>query len=487
MTARAIAAVLALMAMPAASATASDARLVRLADVDAPAVAAALPAATAADPSGTQRVYDRARDLMEAAAALRPSTRCRPLAAALRGFALAAVRVPEAVDRLVPPAAARARAASAQARLRAARTGCTPSGGGAAVRAAPVMSPGPGEVTFGTVVADAPPGADGARLLVDGAVVADLPVRDGRARGRLPAITGRHDLRVAFTRAGVPTGSRTAHGVWVLPSGSGAAVPATRRDTQAGSRLAAIGTGAGPVLGLWVQDLAAGTAAGWNSRTPFPAASTVKLAVMVAALARDPRSPADGPLAHDLRQIGAWSSNPAANRVLAATGGPAAARRVLVRLGATSSTYTGDYAVGTELQPRLPGNGARRPVPAVSRRVTTAADLARVLFAVHAAATGDRAARSATGLSTRAARVLLGHLLASEQRGENRSLLAGGAPRGSLLAQKNGWLRAARHGAAIVYTPRGPRIAVMLAYASPGIAPPAARALGGRVAAVATR
>ncbi|MFN8122879.1 MAG: serine hydrolase [Thermoleophilia bacterium] len=466
-----------------ATAAASDARLV---DAAAPAVLGTLEAAGPSAPEATQRAYDRARDLMEDAAAVRPSPRCRPLGAALRRFALAAARVPEAVDRLVPSGPARGRAAAAYTALRAARGGCAPSGGGAAAERAPRMSPGPGEASFGTVVADAPPGADAARLLVDGADAGPLAVRGGRARGALRAAPGRHTVQVAFTRGGSPAGARTARDVWVLPPGSAPARPATRRDAAAGARLAGIGTGAAPVLGLWVQDLAAGTAAGWNSGTPFPAASTVKLSVMVAALARDPRSPATGPLAYDLRQIGGWSSNLAANRVLGAIGGPAAAQRVLLRLGARSSTYTGEYAVGTELQPGLPADGTSRPVPRVSRRVTTAADLARILFAVHAAAAGDRPARSAAGLSTRAARVMLGDLLASEQRGDNLSLLAGGARPGTLLAQKNGWLRAAR-GAAILYTPAGPRIAVMLSYSAGGVPQARARTLGRRVAAVAAR
>ncbi|MCC6833321.1 MAG: serine hydrolase [Thermoleophilia bacterium] len=485
MTGRAAAAVLVLLGT-SCTAAASDARLVRLAGVAAPAVSAGLASAGPSDPGGTQRAYDGGRDLMEDAAAVRPSAGCRALATAVRRFAAAAVRVPEAVDRLVDAGPARARAAGALAAVRAARPGCVPAGGGAAAEAAPRMSPGPGEVAFGAVVADSGR-ADGARLVVDDVDAGPLAIRAGRARGRLRAAPGRHTVRVELTRGGTPAGAHTARDVWVLPPGSAAARPASRTDPAARARLASIGMPAAPVLGLWVQDLAAGTAAGWNSGTAFPAASTVKLAVMVAALARDPRSPAGGRLAYDLRQIGGWSSNLAANRVLAAIGGPVSAQRVLLRLGAASSTYTGDYAVGTELQPGLPADGVARPVPRVSGRVTTAADLARILFAVHAAATGDRAARSASGLSTRAARVLLGDLLASEQRGENLSLLAPGVPEGSLLAQKNGWLRAARHGAAILYTPRGPRIAVMLSYSATGVPLRTARALGGRLAAVAAR
>jgi hypothetical protein len=210
---------------------------------------------------------------------------------------------------------------------------------------------------------------------------------------------------------------------------------------------------------------------------------------MVAALARGGAAPWTSPLAHDLRAIGAWSSNLAANRVLRALGGDgAAAEAVFARVGAASSTFTGPYIAGTALQPAMPADPATRRVPAASRRVTTARDLARVLWAVHAAATGDRAARARTGLTTRAARVLLGHLLASDGRGENRSPFAGGVPRGAVLAAKNGWVRRTRLGAALVYRPSGPPVIVVAAaHAEGGVGRAWMGALGARTARAAPR
>ncbi len=479
-----------LAAIPS-QAAGSDAALVALADRDAPAVLAEIGGAMPGDPPGTQRAYDRARDLMIALDEVRPTAGCRRLAGAARRFALAAVRVPEAVDRLVPARPARARAAAAHRALRSARGGCVPAGAGPAAAPPRGLSPGPGEAFFGTVVADTPAGSEEAEVLLDGRVVSRVAVRRGRARATVTGAPGRHELRVRFLARGIPLGTTVAAGVRLLPAASAVARRPTRPDAVAAARLGAIGRSAGPALGLWVQDLSAGTAAGWNSRTRFPAASTVKLALMVGALARDPATPAAGPLGYEVAQVGGWSSNLAANRLLVAlggseAGGAAVAQRVLARLGAVDSTYPGGYIVGTGIA-GLPPDPARRSVPTVSRRVTTAADLARILFLVHAAATGDRAARAATGLSTRAARVLIAALLASEQRGDNLSLLAPGVPPGTPIAQKNGWIRAARHGAAIIYTPSGPRIAVMLSHSDAGMSLPAARALGARVAAVAAR
>jgi beta-lactamase class A len=211
----------------------------------------------------------------------------------------------------------------------------------------------------------------------------------------------------------------------------------------------------------------------------------VKIGLLVGALARLGGAPERSPLADDLRAMAAWSSNLATNRVLRRLGGPATAADGLRRLGARSSTFPGEYIVGTELQPALPAPGPGASPPAVSRRVTTAQDLGRMLFALHAAAVGAPGARARTGLSAHAARLALGWLLSSQQRGDNVSLVAGGLPAGAPTAQKNGWIRAARHSAAIAYTARGPVIAVLLTYDDRGVALPRARALGARVAAVA--
>ena len=52
------------------------------------------------------------------------------------------------------------------------------------------------------------------------------------------------------------------------------------------------------------------------------------------------------------------------------------------------------------------------------------------------------------------------------------------------LAQKHGWISAARHSAALIYTPTGLRLAVVLAH-RPGLTRREAAALGARVYALA--
>ena len=90
-------------------------------------------------------------------------------------------------------------------------------------------------------------------------------------------------------------------------------------------------------------------------------------------------------------------------------------------------------------------------------------------------------------MTTAQARLALGWLLSSEQRGDNRSLLSGGAPRDAVIAQKNGWLRAARHGAGVVFAPGVARIAIVLTYDARGVSLAEGRRAGARVAGVAAR
>ncbi|MGI9539894.1 MAG: serine hydrolase, partial [Miltoncostaeaceae bacterium] len=123
--------------------------------------------------------------------------------------------------------------------------------------------------------------------------------------------------------------------------------------------------------------------------------------------------------------------------------------------------------------------------PRVSGRVTIARDMAKMLFSIAAVASGDPSARRDTGLTAHQARMALGWLLSSEQRSDNRSLLSGGLPRGTPIAQKNGWIRSARHGAGLIFDPSGTRIAVMLSYDAGGVSLAGGRAVGARVASLA--
>jgi beta-lactamase class A len=220
---------------------------------------------------------------------------------------------------------------------------------------------------------------------------------------------------------------------------------------------------------IWVHDLAGGTTAGWNTDARFPAASTVKLGVLIAALRRL-RHPERSPLDYDLRAMTAWSSNLATNLLVRRFGAPAA-QAALRRAGATRSTFPQGYRVGTALA------DVQEQPPLVSGRVTTARDLGRILYVLHGCALGNVPALRATGLDRARCGYALRLLLGSEPSGNNVGLVRPFVPRGTLVAQKNGWLHDARHTAAIVYGSGAPKIVVVLTYA-PNLPLGTARALG---------
>jgi beta-lactamase class A len=232
--------------------------------------------------------------------------------------------------------------------------------------------------------------------------------------------------------------------------------PEDRRDAALSLELERLGRSFHGWAAFWVHDLRTGRTAGWNSDARFPAASTVKLAVLDAALRRfgGPGSPVD----YDLRQLGAWSSNLAANRLYELVGADAT-NRSLARLGMRSSTYTGPYRAGTAFD-------APKPPPQTHLRVTTAHDLGRALYRFQ-----------------RSYRVALRYLLLD---GPGESIVRSGFPPGTVVAGKDGWVSDMRGSAVIAYLPSGPKIVVVLAY-RPGITRAEASALGTRVARLVSR
>jgi hypothetical protein len=284
------------------------------------------------------------------------------------------------------------------------------------------------------------------------------------ARPRLPVVTA--SCRATGGTDAVPVSSFRLR----LPSGAQRAVPPRSTDEELAAGLARLGAAAPGWAGFWVHDLGTGRTAGWNADARFPAASTVKLGVIAAALDRSGNSPELSPRWYDLLQIGAWSSNLASNR-LSARLGYAAVAAGLRRLGMTSSTYPGPYRASTAHAadaPRPPAHG--------HTRVTTARDLGRALYRIHAGALGNRAALRATALTRHQSRLGLSLLLEPERAGGNVGLLRPWLGR-TVVAEKNGWLSDTRTTAAIVYRPAGPVIVVVELY-RPGVTAADGRRLG---------
>jgi len=239
--------------------------------------------------------------------------------------------------------------------------------------------------------------------------------------------------------------------------------PEGTRDAALSRQLGELGRSFHGWAAFWAHDLVTGRTAGWNSDARFPAASTVKLAVLAAALRHlgGPGTPHD----YDLRQLGAWSSNLAANRLWSFVGS-AATDAELRRLGMWSSTYPGPYRAGTGLD-------APMPPPHAHTRVTTARDLGRALYRLQRSARG---LPSGLGLPRAKAQAALRYLRLAWP---GSSLIRGALPPGTAVAEKDGWISDTRASAAIAYLPRGPVVVVVLAY-RPEITPTESRALGER-------
>lgn len=349
---------------------------------------------------------------------------------------------------------------------------------GAAAGAEP-RTPLAQEVFFGQIVAVAPAGADLAALYLGNRRVAERAPSGGRVRFDLRHPSGRYDVRIRWERDGRILRRDEARAVWLLPPTSRAARRERGTDRVLAQRLGALGRSFPGWAGLWVHDLRSGRTAGWNADASFPAASLVKLGVLVAALDRYGPRPERSSAWPLIRDLATWSSNDASNRLLVLLGGSERdgariAEDRLHRMGARSSTFTGNYVLGTAYD-------APRPLPFLSFRRTTARDIGRILFELHAAAVGNGLALRRTGLTPHEARVALALLLSVAGSGENAGLLRPGLGDSVPMARKEGWTTKLRHSAAVVYLPSGPVIAVVLTY-RPGLRRSDSVALGRAVA-----
>jgi beta-lactamase class A len=458
-----VTAVVAIAAWPGAAGAGGDAGVRRAAFVHLSAVERAAAAGLGSEPY-VQLQYDVARALAGAVPPLAyVSSGCRPLARALLGYAAGVVEAAQGVDRIEywRVTAGRSRAGAALTRVE--RLGRTCRGSPLERRRPPqpdaIAHPRAGEAFFGDVREESH--GEEARLYVNGDLVATAPATGPHVRFRVRRPPGRYRLEIRFLRAGRPVWRSVTADAFLLPAHARVARPAVATNRPLQATLARLGRSFPGYAAAYVHDLRTGRAAGWNVDARFPAASTVKLAVLLAALRRWERHRPDLQLDAEFRALTGWSSNLAANRLLLLLGngsewaGVQQVEAELARLGATSSTYPQHYRVGTD---------ADAEPPHVSGRVTTARDLGRILRLVAGAAAGERKAQRRTGLSVPSARYALGLLLESERTGNNLGLLAGALPPRTPIAQKNGWITDVRHTAAIVYGRRGPVIVVVLTY-----------------------
>jgi Beta-lactamase enzyme family len=353
-----------------------------------------------------------------------------------------------------------------------------------------VEQPAPYEISYGVVAGTAAPGTTRIVVRSGGEMLFARDVRHRRfhIRVRLPA--GETAVTVLTRDA---RGRRAATVVRHVLGASSEAAPrwrAGRRDSALEARVRSLAAGFPGTAGIYVQDLVTGRGASWNARAVFPAASTLKLAIAVAALAHVDGTPAPGSsLDGLLRRMIIASDNAAANAVeryfgASTSGGSAIVNSLMRSLGLVDTEMYGGYTIEPYSTARglaggIPLRVERQPSWGVGKR-TTAGDLAGLLRAIWLGSGGRGAlSRAQPGFTAKDARYLLYLLGQVADRGKAAREI--GHRAGVSVLHKAGWLSTARHENALVLWRGGAYVVTVMTYG--GLS--ASDALAGRVARVA--
>ncbi len=349
---------------------------------------------------------------------------------------------------------------------------------------------------------------------------------DGRIEGRAPAVTtdvgvfvsgnGRYRLvtmhhlehggRFAIPATGLPAGDRSlkiiayangrALGSKVIRPVSGLPRLAFRtraaRVTDASVQRRLKGISGPGVRAVWMRGLASGDAASYNAGARFTAASTLKLGILMASLAHNRQNPVGGSLWNAYQRLVLDSDNVAANNVEIQMGGSTSGGSALVnqfcrQMGCRDTDMYGGYIPNTSpptaVLTRLvdtPAVARAAAVPRAAETVppvrterspsiptygkhTTAHDLG-VLAATLVEAGGGRGKARRQGISRHEARVAVYLLIHARYRGLVRPNVH------NAVGHKSGWLSGVEHDAALVFTPAGTVVTVVMSQGS-GVGP----------------
>lgn len=361
-----------------------------------------------------------------------------------------------------------------------------------------IERPAAHEVSYGIVAGRAPRGAERVIVRIDGKVARELRLTQPEFRLDIDLPPREVTVRIDTLDAAGRRAGRTVANVFGLPRSARPRIRLLRPDQRLQaevSRLAAAFRGA---AGVYVANLGTGAGAAWNARATFPAASTLKLAIAVTALARTQGPPAPGSsLDRLIRTMLDASDNESANRLLVGLGGSTSGGGRLVdaamrSIGLERTVMYGGYILGTSLAPvrgvasrGVPLDTVEQPAWGVGK-ATTALDLARLHRAVWLASGGLGALTQGrgSGVSPAEARYLLYVLAHAGDRAKLGRLVEG--HRGLVVLHKAGWIDAARHDAGLVVWRGGIFVAAVMTYDGRG-AGARSDILAGRVAQAALR
>ena len=246
--------------------------------------------------------------------------------------------------------------------------------------------------------------------------------------------------------------------VFGLPAAASPRFRASYEDPRLARDVRRLVAGFGGTAGVYVQSLTSGAGAAWNARASFPAASTVKLAIAVTALAHVDATPRLGSrLDALLRSMLIVSDDRAANDVEvyfggSTSGGSALVNALMRSIGIMDTEMYGGYLVEDRAlqaaRPPIPLRVEEQPSWGTGKR-TTAHDLARLARAVWLASANLGPLRAAAPGFTRSdARYVL-YLLSQVRDVPKLDRQLRGLP-GVAVLHKAGWITRARHDAGLV-------------------------------------
>ena len=358
-----------------------------------------------------------------------------------------------------------------------------------------IEQPAPNQVSFGVVAGTAAPGTRRLIVRVGRRTLADRHLGQRHFQIRVSLPPGDATVRVvSVSRTGARSSTTIPH---VLAATS--VVPrahVARNDALLARQIRRLVQSYGGTSAVYVEDLATGAGASWNARATFPAASALKLAIAVTALARSDGTPAYGStLDRLLRQMLTYSDNAAANATEryfggSTSGGSALVNSMMQSLGLVDTEMYGGYTIESSGEPpralagRIPLRVESQPVWGRGKK-TSAHDLSSLLRAVWLAGAGKGPLRMAQpGFSITDARYLL-YLLA-HVRDPGKLDREVGRIGGVRVLHKAGWIDEARHDNGIVFWRGGAFVVTVMTYRPSG-AGVSSDVLAGRVAAVALR
>jgi beta-lactamase class A len=349
-----------------------------------------------------------------------------------------------------------------------------------------IEQPAPRQVSYGVWTGRAARGTRRVIVTVNGKELASKPLRGRRFSIRVSLPVGELTLRVTTVAGPTRRSSGVVRDIFGLPAAARPRTVVARNDPVLARTLGPLARSFEGTAGFYVQSLTGGTGAAWNARARFPAASTLKLAIATAVLARHSGIPPPGSTVDSLlREMIIPSDDAAANALLVWMSGSTSAgghevNELMRSIGLQDTLMYGGYETTRAFSARIPVRVDEQPAFGVGK-YTTAHDMAMLHRAIWLASGGLGPLRRAQpGVTPADARYLL-RLLAQVRDEPKLDRSLRGRP-GVAVLHKAGWISSARHDTGLVFWRGGVFVAAVMTW-RPWGAGVSSDVLSGRIAA----